>query len=170
MSLKRRKPRDCPTRHSGKPLDVPNRVAPILNHHARMRFRARASESNRCVRAGPAATKARPVQEEDRWKDDQSAVRRTDHDGGRPPESCLSRDIKGMRGLSPAERNRLLGKQTEPIRPRRSSRLPDLRVCIVSKQLRRQTRSSALRSDGHEEASVKTGARRLRDFPDIHSA
>jgi hypothetical protein len=26
------------------------------------------------------------------------------------------------------------------------------------------------RSDIHEEASVKTGARRLRDFPDIHSA
>jgi hypothetical protein len=26
----------------------------------------------------------------------------------------------------------------------------------------------ALRSDIHEEASVKTGARRLRDFPDIH--
>ena len=26
------------------------------------------------------------------------------------------------------------------------------------------------RSDVHEEASVKTGARRLRDFPDIHSA
>jgi hypothetical protein len=30
--------------------------------------------------------------------------------------------------------------------------------------------SCALRSDFHEEASVKTGARRLRDFPDIHSA
>src|SRR5215471_9725570 len=30
--------------------------------------------------------------------------------------------------------------------------------------------SRALRSDVHEEASVKTGARRLRDFPDIHSA
>src|SRR5271165_563532 len=29
---------------------------------------------------------------------------------------------------------------------------------------------SALRSDIHEEASVKTGARRSRDFPDIHSA
>jgi hypothetical protein len=29
---------------------------------------------------------------------------------------------------------------------------------------------SVLRSDIHEEASVKTGARRLRDFPDIHSA
>jgi hypothetical protein len=28
----------------------------------------------------------------------------------------------------------------------------------------------ARRSDVHEEASVKTGARRLRDFPDIHSA
>src|SRR5262245_27949699 len=28
--------------------------------------------------------------------------------------------------------------------------------------------SSALRSDVHEEASVKTGARRSRDFPDIH--
>jgi hypothetical protein len=27
----------------------------------------------------------------------------------------------------------------------------------------------ALRSDVHEETSVKTGARRLRDFPDIHS-
>src|SRR5947209_19254048 len=27
-----------------------------------------------------------------------------------------------------------------------------------------------LRSDIHEEAFVKTGARRLRDFPDIHSA
>src|SRR5215469_10009701 len=30
--------------------------------------------------------------------------------------------------------------------------------------------ANALRSDVHEEASVKTGARRLRDFPDIHSA
>jgi hypothetical protein len=30
--------------------------------------------------------------------------------------------------------------------------------------------SCALRSDVHEEASVKTGARRSRDFPDIHSA
>src|SRR6516164_1207776 len=30
--------------------------------------------------------------------------------------------------------------------------------------------SSMLRSDVHEEASVKTGARRSRDFPDIHSA
>ena len=30
--------------------------------------------------------------------------------------------------------------------------------------------ASALRSAVHEEASVKTGARRLRDFPDIHSA
>ena len=30
--------------------------------------------------------------------------------------------------------------------------------------------SCAHRSDIHEEASVKTGARRLRDFPDIHSA
>src|SRR5215207_3881885 len=29
---------------------------------------------------------------------------------------------------------------------------------------------SVRRSDVHEEASVKTGARRLRDFPDIHSA
>jgi hypothetical protein len=29
---------------------------------------------------------------------------------------------------------------------------------------------SAHRSDIHEEPSVKTGARRLRDFPDIHSA
>jgi hypothetical protein len=28
--------------------------------------------------------------------------------------------------------------------------------------------SCALRSDVHEEAPVKTGARRLRDFPDIH--
>ena len=27
-----------------------------------------------------------------------------------------------------------------------------------------------LRSDIHEEVSVKTGARRARDFPDIHSA
>jgi hypothetical protein len=31
-------------------------------------------------------------------------------------------------------------------------------------------RASAHRSDVHEEASVKTGARRWRDFPDIHSA
>src|SRR5215475_13803231 len=30
--------------------------------------------------------------------------------------------------------------------------------------------SCALWSDVHEEASVKPGARRLRDFPDIHSA
>ena len=34
----------------------------------------------------------------------------------------------------------------------------------------RSVRYCALRSDVHEEASVKTGARRLRDFPDIHSA
>jgi hypothetical protein len=31
-------------------------------------------------------------------------------------------------------------------------------------------RSCARQSDVHEEASVKTGARRWRDFPDIHSA
>jgi hypothetical protein len=34
----------------------------------------------------------------------------------------------------------------------------------------RSSLSCALRSDFHEEASVKTGARRWRDFPNIHSA
>jgi hypothetical protein len=35
---------------------------------------------------------------------------------------------------------------------------------------RKKPRPCARRSDIHEEAFVKTGARRLRDFPDIHSA
>jgi hypothetical protein len=37
-------------------------------------------------------------------------------------------------------------------------------------QWKRHRGPCALRSDVHEEASVKTGARRSRDFPDIHSA
>src|SRR5262245_33483082 len=46
-------------------------------------------------------------------------------------------------------------------------------VLRVTKRQSKETwvnREEWLRSDVHEEASVKTGARRLRDFPDIHSA
>jgi len=42
---------------------------------------------------------------------------------------------------------------------------------LRSSRLRAQGQgASALRSDIHEEPPVKTGARRSRDFPDIHSA
>ena len=46
-----------------------------------------------------------------------------------------------------------------------------VRSHFYSRADRAESSSTCLvRSDAHEDASVKTGARRLRDFPDIHSA
>src|SRR5262245_15518309 len=60
------------------------------------------------------------------------------------------------------------GKLTGPTIPMRR---PGGLECFGHLDLRAQADlPSALRTDIHEEASVKTGARRVRDCPDIHPA
>jgi hypothetical protein len=54
--------------------------------------------------------------------------------------------------------------------PKNSSRYSNHRVPVRQVLVGKSSIARLRRSDIHEEGSVKIGARRARDFPDIHSA